>query len=87
MRRKEEVMSYKGMSMLELQKVMGEKIRKLEEENLTAEEREMAIEDGRIVVSLAKQMINNGRFILDAEKLQAAIGTLNHSKANDLIGD
>ena len=47
----------------------------------------MAIEDGRIVVSLAKQMINNGRFILDAEKLQAAIGTLNHSKANDLIGD
>lgn len=87
MRRKEEVMSYKGMSMLELQKVMGEKIRKLEEKNLTAEEREMAIEDGRIVVSLAKQMINNGRFILDAEKLQAAIGTLNHSKANDLIGD
>lgn len=80
-------MSYKGMSMLELQKVMGEKIRKLEEKNLTAEEREMAIEDGRIVVSLAKQMINNGRFILDAEKLQAAIGTLNHSKANDLIGD
>lgn len=87
MRRKEEIMSYKGMSMLELQKVMGEKIRKLEEENLTAEEREMAIEDGRIVVSVAKQMINNGRFILDAEKLQAAIGTLNHSKANDLIGD
>ena len=80
-------MSYKGMSMLELQKVMGEKICKLEEKNLTAEEREMAIEDGRIVVSLAKQMINNGRFILDAEKLQAAIGTLNHSKANDLIGD
>lgn len=87
MRRKEEVMSYKGMSMLELQKVMGEKIRKLEEKNLTAEEREMAIEDGRIVVSVAKQMINNDRFILDAEKLQAAIGTLNHSKANDLIGD
>lgn len=80
-------MSYKGMSMLELQKVMGEKIRKLEEKNLTAEEREMAIEDGRIVVSVAKQMINNDRFILDAEKLQAAIGTLNHSKANDLIGD
>ena len=87
MRRKEEVMSYKGMSMLELQKVMGDKIRKLEEKNLTAEEREIAIEDGRIVVSVAKQMINNGRFILDAEKLQAAIGTLNHSKANDLIGD
>lgn len=80
-------MSYKGMSMLELQKVMGEKIRKLEEENLTAEEREMAIEDARIVVSVAKQMINNGRFVLDAEKLQAQIGTLNHSKANDLIGE
>lgn len=80
-------MSYKGMSMMELQKVMGEKIRKLEDKNLSAEEREMAIEDGRVITSVAKQMINNGRFILDAEKLQAQIGTLNHSKANDLIGE
>ena len=75
------------MSMMELQTVMGENIRKLERENMTAEEREIALEHARAVERIAKQMINNGRFILDAEKLQAQIGVLTHSKAVDLIGD
>ena len=75
------------MSMMELQTVMGENIRKLERENMTAEEREIALEHAKAVERIAKQMINNGRFILDAEKLQAQIGVLTHSKAVDLIGD
>lgn len=75
------------MSMMELQAVMGKNIRKLENENMTAEEREITLEHARAVERMAKQMINNGRFILDAEKLQAQIGTLTHSKAVDLIGD
>lgn len=75
------------MSMMELQTVMGRSIRKLENENMTAEEREIVLEHSRAVEKMAKQMINNGRFILDAEKLQAQIGTLTHSKAVDLIGD
>lgn len=75
------------MSMMELQTVMGDNIRKLERENMTAEEREIALEHARAVERIAKQMINNGRFILDAEKLQAQIGVLTHSKAVDLIGD
>lgn len=75
------------MSMMELQTVMGNSIRKLENENMTAEEREIVLEHARSVEKMAKQMINNGRFILDAEKLQAQIGTLTRSKAVDLIGD
>lgn len=75
------------MSMMELQTVMGNSIRKLENENMTAEEREIVLEHAKSVEKMAKQMINNGRFILDAEKLQAQIGTLTHSKAVDLIGD
>lgn len=75
------------MSMMELQTVMGNNIRKLENENMTAEEREITLEHAKAVERIAKQMINNGRFILDAEKLQAQIGVLTHSKAVDLIGD
>ena len=78
---------YKGMSHLELQAILGEAIRGIVNEKNTVEEREMALENGRAVTSVAKQMINNGRFILDAEKLQATIGSLTHSKASDLIGD
>jgi len=75
------------MSMIELQTVMGNHIRALEKKDMTAEEREITLEHARAVERIAKQMINNGRFILDAEKLQAQIGTLTHSKAVDLIGD
>ena len=75
------------MSMMELQTVMGNHIRKLENEDMTAEEREITLEHAKAVEKIAKQMINNGRFILDAEKLQAQIGVLNHSKAVELIGD
>ena len=75
------------MSQMELHEVMGNCIRKLENENMTAEEREIALEHSRAIEKMAKQMINNGRFILDAEKLQAQIGSLTRSKAVELIGD
>lgn len=75
------------MSMMELQTVMGNSIRKLENTEMTAEEREITLEHARAVEKMAKQMINNGRFILDAEKLQAQIGVLTKSKAVELIGD
>ena len=75
------------MSMMELQEVMGNNIRKLENTEMTAEEREITLEHAKAVEKMAKQMINNGRFILDAEKLQAQIGVLTRSKAVELIGD
>lgn len=52
----------------------------------TPEAREIALENAKIIESVSKQMINNARFILDAEKLEAQIGTLTHSRATDLIG-
>lgn len=75
------------MSMMELQEIMGNNIRKLENTEMTAEEREITLEHAKAVEKMAKQMINNGRFILDAEKLQAQIGVLTRSKAVELIGD
>lgn len=75
------------MSMMELQEVMGNNIRKLENTEMTAEEREITLEHAKAVEKMAKQMINNGRFILDAEKLQAQTGVLTRSKAVELIGD
>ena len=78
---------YKGMNHMELQTILGEAIRGIIDEKNTVEEREIALENGRAVNSIAKQMINNGRFILDAEKLEATIGSLTHSKATDLIGE
>ena len=80
-------MAYNGMNHMELQKILGDAIRGIIDESKTEEEREMALENGRAVNSIAKQMINNGRFILDAEKLQATIGSLTRSKAHELIGD
>jgi len=75
-----------SMTMMELHSTLGDAIRGIVNSNI-GEEREIAIETGRAITSVATQMINNGRFILDAEKLQAQIGTLTHSKATDLIGD
>ena len=75
------------MTHLELHKLMGECIRGIADKTKSAEEREIALENGRAINSIAKQMINNGRFILDAEKLQATIGSLTHSKAHDIIGE
>ena len=80
-------MSYKGMNHLELQEIMGNGIRKLIDTSLSPEDREIALENNRAITAMATQMINNGRFILDAEKLQASIGILTHSKANDIIGE
>jgi len=75
-----------SMTMMELHSTLGDAIRGIVNSNI-GEEREIAIETGRAITSVATQMINNGRFILDAEKLQAQIGTLTHSKATDLIGE
>ena len=73
------------MTLLELQKVLGDRIEVTLKEDLTPEEREMENEQSMIVTGLAKQMINNGDLILRTEKLHAQTKNLKESYAMKLI--
>lgn len=64
-------MANKTMNLMELQSILGERIRVTLNTELTPDERETANEQSKIVANLAKQMINNGDLILRAEKLAA----------------
>lgn len=73
------------MTLIELQEILGERIKVTLKEDLTAEERQMENEQSALVVGLAKQMINNGDLILRTEKLAAQNRNLKHSYAMELI--
>lgn len=75
------------MTLVELHKVMGERINVTLSENMTPEERTIENEQTRIVISTAKQMINNGKLILEYEKALAQAKTLKHSVLADMIGE
>ena len=73
------------MTLLELQDVLGDRIKVTLREDLTAEEREMENEQSHLIMTLAKQMINNGDLILRTEKLMAQTKSLTNSIAMQLI--
>lgn len=73
------------MTLIELQKVMGERIGVALQDDLTPEQREIENEQSALIMGLAKQMINNGDLILRAEKLMAQCKNLKHSYTMDLI--
>lgn len=73
------------MTLLELQDVLGERINVTLKEDLTPEERQEENEQSYLVVSIAKQMINNGDLILRTEKLMAQQKNLHESYAYSLI--
>lgn len=73
------------MTLIELQDVLGSRINVTLNENLTPEERETENEQSKIIVGLAKQMINNGDLILRTEKLAAQNRNLKRSHAMRLI--
>lgn len=75
------------MTLVELHKVMGERIKVTLKEELTEEERMIENEQTRIVIGTAKQMINNGKLILEYEKALAQAKTLKHSVLADMIGE
>ena len=75
----------KNMTLLELQDILGDRIKVTLREDLTAEEREMENEQSHLVMTLAKQMINNGDLILRTEKLMAQTKSLTNSIAMQLI--
>lgn len=57
------------MTLLELQKVLGERIEIANQKEVDAETRKADNETSQIIASLAKQMINNADVVLRAEKL------------------
>ena len=75
----------KGMTLLELQSVLGDRIKITLKDDLSPEERQTENEQSIIITNLAKQMINNGDLILRTEKLAAQTKSLQRSNAMKLI--
>ena len=75
----------KGMTLVELQDVLGDRIKVTLREDMTPEERQTENEQSIIIANLAKQMINNGDLILRTEKLAAQNKSLKTSVAMHLI--
>lgn len=73
------------MTQIELQNILGDRITMALRKDLTPEERQIENEQSRIVLGLAKQMINNGDLILRTEKLAAQNRALKNSYAMRLI--
>lgn len=75
------------MTLVELHGVMGKRIEITLKDDLSEEERMIENEQTRIVISTAKQMINNGKLILEYEKALAEAKSLKHSVLADMIGE
>ena len=73
------------MTQIELQNILGDRIAMALRKDLTPEERQTENEQSRIILGLAKQMINNGDLILRTEKLAAQNRALKNSYAMRLI--
>ena len=75
------------MTLVELHDVMGDRIKTTLRDDLVQEEREIENEQTRIIIGVAKQMINNGKLILEYEKALAQAKTLTKSVLADIIGE
>lgn len=74
------------MTLVELHNVMGDRIAVTLSNNLSEEERKIENEQTKIVFNGAKQMINNGKLILEYEKALAQTKSLEHSVLKEMIG-
>lgn len=72
------------MTLLELQNILGERIRLANDRTLTSEERKKETDISQTISSLAKQMINNADVILRTDKLIAE-GKLQNSNIEKLV--
>ena len=73
------------MTLIELQKILGERVDVCLDDSLSPEDRQIENEQSALIMGLAKQMINNGDLILRTEKLAAQNRGLKHSYAMNLI--
>ncbi len=72
------------MTLIELQEILGERIRIATDENMSVEDRKKEAEISQTISSLAKQMINNADVVLRTDKLVAE-GKLQNSTIERLI--
>ena len=75
------------MTLVELHDVMGDRIKTILKNDVTPEERTIENEQTKIIIGVAKQMINNGKLILEYEKALAQAKTLQKSVLGDIIGE
>ena len=74
-----------GMTLVELQKVLGERIRIAVDPSVSMEERKEETELSMVISSLAKQMINNADIVLRTNKL-VSDGVLKNSTIEKMVG-
>lgn len=75
----------KGMTLLELQEILGDRINVTLNTDLTPEERQTENEQSALIMNIGKQMINNADLILRAEKMAAQTRQLDTSIVMGLI--
>ena len=73
------------MTLLELQKILGERIRIANDSEHSLEDRKKENEISQTISSLAKQMINNADVVLRTDKLVSE-GKLQDSNIEKLVG-
>lgn len=73
------------MTLLELQEILGERIRIANDTSLPIEQRKQENEISQTIASLAKQVINSADVVLRTEKLVAE-GKLQNSNVQKLVG-
>lgn len=74
------------MTLLELQKILGARIKVSMDETLTDEKRQLETNISQTISSLAKQMINNADIVLRADKLRID-GKIKNSKIEGMVGN
>lgn len=62
------------MTLVELQSILGERIRVANDPELDENSRKVEAETSKTIASLAKQMINNADVVLRAEKFMNEVG-------------
>ena len=80
-----ETRSNQGMTLRELQAVLGERIKIAQDTTMALEDRVRETEISQTISSLAKQMVNNADVVLRAEKLLSE-GKLHGTNIEVMIG-
>lgn len=74
------------MTLIELQKILGERISVATDDNISPEDMVGENEKSEIIARLAKQMINNADIVLRTDKLRAE-GKLVNSAIGKIVGN